>query len=136
MVNTYAAQSGGYRFESLWGFGFSLKGAYYEVGYCGKKNFLSWTAMHIDFVMCKKIKLCCEYDSVLMNEIKEDIFNTPDDNEFGYLIECNLEYPAEIKEKTKNFPFCPYQTKAHPNLFSGYMNNINQPNYKPTSKLM
>ena len=29
------------------------KSAYYEVGYCGKKNFLSWTAMHIDFVMCK-----------------------------------------------------------------------------------
>ena len=40
--------------SNLWGFGFSLKGAYYEVGYCGKKNFLSWTAMHIDFVMCKK----------------------------------------------------------------------------------
>ena len=56
MVNTYAAQSGGCRFESLWGFGFSLKGAYYEVGYCGKKNFLSWTAMHIDFVMCKNSK--------------------------------------------------------------------------------
>ena len=55
MVNTYAAQSGGCRFESLWGFGFSLKGAYYEVGYCGKKNFLSWTAMHIDFVMCNNI---------------------------------------------------------------------------------
>ena len=71
-----------------------------------------------------------------MNEIKEDIFNTPDDNEFGYFIECNLEYPAEIKEKTKNFPFCPYQTKADPNFFSGYMNNVNQPNYKPTSKLM
>ena len=53
MVNTYAAQSGGCRFESLWGFGFSLKGAYYEVGYWGK-NFLTWTAMHIDFVMCKK----------------------------------------------------------------------------------
>ena len=52
----------------------------------------------------KKIKLCCEYDSVLMNEIKEDIFNTPDDNEFGYFIECNLEYPAEIKEK-KTFLF-------------------------------
>ena len=36
MVNTYAAQSGGYRFESLRGFGFSLKGAHYEVGFCGK----------------------------------------------------------------------------------------------------
>ena len=41
MVNTYAAQSGGCRFESLWGFGFSLKGAYYEVGYCGEKTFLA-----------------------------------------------------------------------------------------------
>ena len=41
VVNTYAAQSGGCRFESLWGFGFSLKGAYYEVGYCGKKTFLA-----------------------------------------------------------------------------------------------
>ena len=38
MVNTYAVQSGGCRFESLWGFGFCLKGAHYEVGYCGKKT--------------------------------------------------------------------------------------------------
>ena len=33
---------------------FFLKGAHYEVDYSGKKNLLSWTAMHIDFVMCKK----------------------------------------------------------------------------------
>ena len=39
--------------SNLWGFGFSLKGAHYEVDYSGKKNLLSWTAMHIDFVMCK-----------------------------------------------------------------------------------
>ena len=61
---------------------------------------------------------CHESDSALMNEITEDILNTPDDNEFGYFIECDLEYPAEIKEKTENFPLCPYQTKADPNLFS------------------
>ena len=48
----------------------------------------------------KKIKLCCEYDSVLMDEIKDDILNTPDDNEYGYFIECDLEYPAEIKGKS------------------------------------
>ena len=24
--------------SNLWGFGFSLKGAYYEVGFCGKKK--------------------------------------------------------------------------------------------------
>ena len=58
MVNTYAVQSGGCRFESLWGFGFYLKGAHYEVDYSGKKNVLSWTAMHIDFVMCNNPKRC------------------------------------------------------------------------------
>ena len=48
----------------------------------------------------QKIKFC-EHDSVLMDdelldEFKEDILNRPDDNEFGYFIECDLEYPAEI----------------------------------------
>ena len=57
MVNTYAVQSGGCRFESLWGFGFFLKGAHYKVDYSGKKNLLSWTAMHIDFVMCKNLQI-------------------------------------------------------------------------------
>ena len=84
----------------------------------------------------KKIKLCCEYDSVLMNEIKEDNLSTPDDNEYGYFIECNLEYPAEMKEKTENFPFCPYQTKADTELFTTYMNSVKQPNCKPTEKLI
>ena len=87
----------------------------------------------------KKMRSCHEamqYDSALMNEIKEDILNTPDDNEFGYFIECDMLYPAEIKENPENFPLCPYQTKADPNLFSEYMNSVKQPNYKPTEKLM
>ena len=41
MVNTYAVQSGGCRFESLWGFGFFLKGAHYEVDYSGKNTYLA-----------------------------------------------------------------------------------------------
>ena len=107
-----------------------------QILYIDANNLYGWAmSQYLPTGDFKKIKLCCEYDSVLMNEIK-DIFNTPDDNEFGYFIECNLEYPAETKEKTKNFPFCPYQTEADPNLFSGYMNNINQPKYKSTSKLM
>ena len=85
----------------------------------------------------KKIKfLENDGDCVLIFEIEEDITNTPDDNEYGSFIECDLEFPAEIKEKTENFPLCPYQTKADSNLFSDYMNNVKQPNYKPTLKLM
>ena len=75
----------------------------------------------------------CNY---ILEQLVEDLLQIPDDNEYGFFIECDLLYPAEIKEKTKNFPFCPYQTKADPDLFSAYMNNVNQPNYKPTSKLM
>ena len=67
-----------------------------------------------------------------MDEIKEDILSTLDDNECGYFIECDLEYPAEIKENTGNFPLCPYQTKADSNLFSDSMNSVKQLNYKPT----
>ena len=32
---------------------------------------------------------------------------TPDNAEYGFLIECDLEYPSNIHEKTKNFPFSP-----------------------------
>ena len=83
----------------------------------------------------KNIKHSQNDDSVQCDEIKEDILSTPDDNEYGYFIECNLEYPAEIKEKTENFPLCPYQTKADPNLFSDYLNIVKQLNYKLTLKL-
>ena len=75
-------------------------------------------------------------DDGLFDEIKEDILNTLDVNEYGYFNECDLEYPAEIKEKNENFPFCPYQTKADPELFTTYMNSVKQPNYKQTEKLM
>ena len=79
----------------------------------------------------------CNYtDNYNLEQLVEDLLQIPDDNENGFFIESDLEHPAEIKEKTKNFPFCPYQTKADPDLFSAYMNNVNQPNYKPTSKLM
>ena len=88
----------------------------------------------------KKIKFGCdedyEYDELLIDEIKEDILNTPDDIEYGYYIECDLEYPAEIEENTENFPLCPYRTKADPELFTTYMNSVKQPNYKPSEKRM
>ena len=83
----------------------------------------------------KKIRFSENDDSVQCDEIKEDIINAPDDYEYGYFIECDLEYPAEIEEKTENFPLCPYQTKADPNLSSDYKNSVKQLNYKPTLKL-
>ena len=80
-------------------------------------------------------KLCFpeEYE---LEQIVDDLRFIADDNEYGYFIECDLEYPAEIKETTENFPLCPYQTKTDPEFFTTYMNSVKQPNNKPTEKLM
>ena len=37
----------------------------------------------------------------------EELLNTPEDSDIGYLIGVDLRYPNNIKEKTKNFAFCP-----------------------------
>ena len=59
----------------------------------------------------------------------------PDNIEFCYFIECDLEYPVEIKEKTKNFFFVRMKQKQI-QTYSQLMNNVYQPNYKPTPKLV
>ena len=75
----------------------------------------------------------CNYN---LDQLVEDLIQIPDDNEYGFSIECDLENPVEIKAETKNFPMCPYQTKLDPEFFTLYMNSVNQPNYKPSSILM
>ena len=35
------------------------------------------------------------------------ILRIPDNDEHGFLLECDLEYPSSIHEKTKFFPFMP-----------------------------
>ena len=75
-------------------------------------------------------------DNYSQEQVVEDLLEIPDDNEYGFLIECDLEYPVENKETTKNFPLCPYQTKADPELFTLYMNSVKQSKYKPTQKVV
>ena len=69
-------------------------------------------------------------------EIIEDLIIIPDDNESEFFIEGDLKYPVEIKEKTKEFSLCPYQTKADPEIFTTYIKSVKQPIDKPTNKLM
>ena len=78
------------------------------------------------------------YDEIKFdNDVKlEDILNTPDDSDIGYLIEVDLKYPDNIKEKTKNSPFCPENKKINPDKFSDYMKEIKPDTYIQTSKLI
>ena len=50
-----------------------------------------------------------------------EILNTPDDNEIGYFLEVDLKYCDNIKEKTKNFPFCAENKKINPDKYNDYM---------------
>ena len=78
------------------------------------------------------------YDEIKFdNDVKlEDILNTPDDSDIGYLIEVDLKYPDNIKEKTKNFPFCPENKTINPDKFGYYMKEIKPDTYTQTSKLI
>ena len=66
----------------------------------------------------------------------EDILNTPDDSDIGYLIEVDLKYPDNIKEKTKNFPFAPVNKKINPDNINDYMKKIKPDTYIQTKKLI
>ena len=78
------------------------------------------------------------YDEIKYdNNIKlEDILNTPDDNHIGYFIEVDLKYPNNIKEKTRNFLFCPENKKFNPDDFNDYMKEIIPDTYTQTKKLI
>ena len=80
---------------------------------------------------------------LLYDEIKfekdfclEELLNTSDDNEIGYILEVDLKYPDNIKKKTKNFPFCPENKKINPNKYNDYMNNKEPKNYTKSKKII
>ena len=54
----------------------------------------------------------------------EDILNAPHDSNFGYFVEDDMRYPGEIKEKTKNFPFCPENKISPKDKISESMDEI------------
>ena len=66
----------------------------------------------------------------------EDILNTPDDSDIGFIVEVDLKYPDNIKQKTKNFPFAPENKKINPDNFNDYMKEIKPDVYIQTKKLI
>ena len=66
----------------------------------------------------------------------EEILNTPDDSDIGYFLEVDLEYPHDIRQKTKYFPFCPENKIISKNDFTPYMQSIMPENYVSHKKLI
>ena len=64
------------------------------------------------------------------------ILRTPDTDEHGFLVECDLEYPSSIHEKTKLFPFLLEKKTEKIEYFSRYMTTNKPEKYKPIEKLI
>ena len=75
-------------------------------------------------------------NKVTRSNIKS-ILRTSDNDEHGFLTECDLEYPNSIHEKkTKYFPFLPEKKIVKVEDFSPYMMTNKPEKYKPTEKLI
>ena len=72
-------------------------------------------------------------DDYNLEQLVEDLLQIPDDNEYEFFTECDLEYPVETEQTTETFL---YQVEADCELFSDYIDFIEQPHYKTTQKLV
>ena len=73
-----------------------------QILYIDANNLYGWAmSQYLPTGEFEKLQLPENYSQ---DQLVEDLLEIPDDNEYGYFIECDLEYPAEIKEK-KTFLF-------------------------------
>ena len=77
-----------------------------------------------------EIEKWLDHHDLYMNKIEESL-NTPVDNDIGYYNGVDLQYPVNIKEKTKNFPFAPENKIIDKDKNNDYMKK----NLKITQKL-
>ena len=77
------------------------------------------------------------YDEIKIdnNDKLEDILNTPDDSDHGYFIEVDIEYPDDIRQKTKYFPYCPENKILEKEKFNEFMKEIKPKIYIKSKKL-
>ncbi len=63
----------------------------------------------------------------------QTVLNTPDDNDIGYIVECDITFPDELHEKLKEFPPCPETLTPDETWMSEYQINLKHNNKIKTS---
>ena len=79
------------------------------------------------------------YDNIKFetdNVCLEEMLNTSDDNDIGYFLEVDLDYPYNIRQKIRYFPFCPENKTVSKIDFGPYMKSIMPENYVSHKKLI
>ena len=63
------------------------------------------------------------YDITLNRDITlETILNTGDNDDIGYIVECDLTFPKHLHDKFKNFPPCPENITPKKEWLSQFQN--------------
>ena len=75
------------------------------------------------------------HPDVYLKKLEEKL-NNSDDSDIGYFLDVDLRYPDNIKEKTKNFAFCPENKVIHIDKYNDYMKKIKPKNYIKAKKLI
>ena len=70
-----------------------------------------------------EIEMWHGHPDLFMNWL-EEVLNTPDDNDIGSFVDVDLRYPNNIKEKTKNVPFCPEKKIKVKDKYNVFMKKI------------
>ena len=80
-----------------------------------------------------EIEMWHGHPDLYMDKLEETL-KTPDDSDIGYFVEVDLKYPDEMKQKTKNFLFCPENKIIPKEKHNDYMNDIKPKNYTKSKK--
>ena len=55
-----------------------------------------------------------------------DVLSIPDENEVGYILEVDLEYPTELNDLHSDFPLCPEKVKVTDEMLSSYCQQLKE----------
>ena len=69
-------------------------------------------------------------DIVFDNDVTlDDILNTADDAETGYIVKCDIHFPHRIHEKLKQYPPCPENLATDKEWLSDYQLKLAEDNH-------
>jgi len=65
-----------------------------------------------------------------------DPTSVSDDSPVGYVIECDLEYPADLHDSHSDYPLAPEHLVVSPEMLSPFAESMRRPGWTPAKKLI
>ena len=71
-----------------------------------------------------------------IDAFERDFLSIPPDADTGYIIECDLEYPAHLHSLHSNYPLAPEHLTVDADMLSPFAKQYGGANWKPSKKLV